>query len=289
MSDPRLDAALSDALDHFTVPPLSRGFADRVVTAASSPAAPLPVAVPTRRDRRGRWVRGHRVMIGALAFGLMSAAAAATAIFGDVARTMPVIGPLIASIAPEKTEPKVKGTVAAKPQIASDERIKQAALDDPPSFEAPRSAVQERRELRREFVAQKIASRLERRAEVREELGLPPRVVRPARILPVLRRLPAGERAAIVERVREIRQEKRAMPGVLPDREPLIQDRTISLAPNVDLPTDIVGVASTPTAVEPQNGDVLRTPERLEQLRRLRAIRELQERRRELRRQRVQQ
>ncbi len=81
MSDPRQDTALRDALDRFTVPSLSQGFADRVVAAATHPANPLPAVVPARRDRRGGWIRGHRVMIGALAFGLMSAAAAATAIF----------------------------------------------------------------------------------------------------------------------------------------------------------------------------------------------------------------
>ncbi len=289
MSDPRLDAALSDALDRFTVPPLSQGFADRVVAVATHPEAPLPVAVPTRRDRRGGWVRGHRVIVGALAFGLMSAAAAATAIFGDVARTMPVIGPLIASIAPEKTEPRIKKTVSIKSPIVSEDQTHQASSGDPPSFETPPLALEERRESRREFVAQKIVSRLERRAEVREELGLPPRPVRPARVLPVLRRLPPAERAAIVERVREIRQEQRAAPSALPDREPLIPDRGITLAPKVDLPADVAGAIPAPTSVEPQTGDVLRTPERLEQLRRLRALRELQERRRELRRQRAQQ
>lgn len=289
MSDPRLDAALSDALDRFTVPPLSQGFADRVVAVATHPEAPLPVAVPTRRDRRGGWVRCHRVIVGALAFGLMSAAAAATAIFGDVARTMPVIGPLIASIAPEKTEPRIKKTVSIKSPIVSEDQTQKAAPGDPPSVETPPLAREERRELRREFVAQKIVSRLERRAEVREELGLPPRPVRPARVLPVLRRLPPAERAAIVERVREIRQEQRAAPRALPDREPLIPDRGITLAPKVDLPADVAGAIPAPTSVEPQTGDVLRTPERLEQLRRLRALRELQERRRELRRQRAQQ
>ena len=289
MSDPRLDAALRDALDRFTVPPLSQGFADRVVAAATHPEAPLPVAVPTRRDRRGGWVRGHRVIVGALAFGLMSAAAAATAIFGDVARTMPVIGPLIASIAPEKTKQAIKKVVAVKSPIVSEDQTQKAAPGDPPSVEAPRLVLQERQELRREFVAQKISSRLERRAEVREELGLPPRPVRPARMLPVLRRLPPAERAAIVERVREIRQEHGAAPGAPLEREPLNPERTVPLAPTADLPTDIVGTAPAPAADEPQAGEALRSPERLEQLRRLRALRELQERRRELRRQRAQQ
>ena len=289
MSDPRLDPALRDALDRFTVPPLSQGFADRVVAAATHPANALPVAAPTRRDRRGGWVRGHRVIVGAFAFGLMSAAAAATAIFGDVARTMPLIGPLIASIAPEKPAIRANKVKTVKPPVVREAQTEQAELADPPSLEAPPLVVQERRELRREFVAQKIAFRLEHRAEVRAELGLPPRPVRPARILTVLRRLPPVERAAIVERVREIRQEQRAAPVGVPDGEPLISDRAASLAPKVDLNPDSAGLQSLPTTAEPPPGEVLRTPERLEQLRRLRAIRALQERRRELRRQRVQQ
>lgn len=289
MSDPRLDPALRDALDRFTVPSLPQGFADRVVAAATSPAAQRSIGVPARRDRRGGWVRGHRVIIGAVAFGLMSAAAAATAIFGDVARTMPVIGPLIASIAPEKPEPRIKKAVVVKPQAVSKDPTQQTALGNPLPLETPPLVIQERRELRREFVAQKIAARLERRAEVREELGLPPRPARPARVMPVLRRLPPVERAAIVERVREIRQEQRAASNVLPGREPLVPDRAAVPAPRVDPPTNVVPVEPAATAGEPQAGDQLRTPERLEQLRRLRALRALQERRRELRRLRAQQ
>lgn len=289
MNDPRLNTALHDALDRFTVPSLSQAFADRVVAAATHTANPLPVAVPARRDRRSGWIRGHRVMIGALAFGLMSAAAAATAIFGDVARTMPVIGPMIASIAPEKSEPRIKKAVAVKSPDIGKDPTQNAELGDPPSADAPPRVLPERRELRREFVARKIASRLERRAEIREELGLPPRPVRPVRVLPVLRRLPPGERAAIVERVREIRQEQHAVHGTLPDREPMIPERATAPAPVPDLSANIVGTAPAPTADEPQAGEAHRSPDRLEQLRRLRAFRELQERRRELRRQRAQQ
>lgn len=289
MSDPRLDPVLRDALDRFTVPPLSAGFADRVVAAATGPAKPIPLAVPSRRDRRGGWVRGHRVVIGAVAFGLMSAAAAATAIFGDVARTMPVIGPLIASIAPARTEPKAKKPIGVKPAVAKADEPQARAVADAPPIETPLAVLPERREIRREFVAQKIAARLERRAEVRAELGLPPKPPRLARVLPVLRRLPPDERAALVERVREIRQEQREQGVRAPERELLVPDRVPEIAPRAGLPSAPVSDVAVPAGADPQSGEAIHTPERLEQLRRLRAIRELQQRRREIRRQRLQQ
>ena len=283
MSDPRLDPVLRDALDRFTVPPLPAGFADRVVAAAMSPSGPLPLPVAPRRSRRGGWVRGHRVIIGAVAFGLMSAAAAATAIFGDVARTMPVIGPLIASIAPAKPEPKPKKPIPVKAAVVKTDETQLPAGDVVPPVEALPLAMQERREIRREFVARTIATRLERRAEIRQELGLPPRPPRPAQVIRVLRRLPPGERAALVERVREIRQERRAEQVTVP-----VPDHAPLLVPTADLPTQPAGEVSVPPVVESSSAEVPQTPERLEQLRRLRTLRELQQRRRELRRQRLQ-
>ena len=97
-----IDGATARALDRLSVPPLSADFADRLVAKALAEdnVAALPPVMTPRRERRGVWTRGRRVIIGAAAFSLMSAAAAATGVFGDVAKNVPVLGPLIASVAP---------------------------------------------------------------------------------------------------------------------------------------------------------------------------------------------
>ncbi|MFO1240096.1 MAG: hypothetical protein U1E64_07080 [Sphingomonadaceae bacterium] len=290
MNDPRRDPALAELLDGLTVPPLSADFADRVVAAATHRLPPLPAPTLSRRGRRARWIRGHRVVIGVVAFGLMSAGAAATAIFGDVAQTIPVIGPLIARVVPAKAEHKRAPANALKPK--PEESAAQAEVAVSPVAPAPltipeRLAV--RREVRREFVAERIADRLQQRAERREALGLPPRAVRPAEARAVLRRIPPADRAAIVERVREIRQERRATalgPVESGDLAPVPGTAPAANEPPAAHPL--------PEAQAPDQSSSPReaaeiAPERAEQLRRLRALRELQRQRRDMRRQRLQQ
>lgn len=290
MSDPRFDPALSEMLDAFTVPPLSSGFADRVVASAANPPKPLPSPVPSRGARRARWIRGHRVVIGVVAFGLMSAGAAATAIFGDAARTIPVIGPLIASVVPAKPQHKPKLAAVAKPKPdegATPPVVEEAAPAPLPLTLPERIAV--RHAIRREFVAERIADGLQRRAERREALGLPPRPPRPAQIIPILRRIPPADRAAVIERVREIRQEQRAAELGLPDRAAVVPELNAAIAPKAEQNAPLLPETQPPDASEPPRAEPLRTPERIEQLRRLRALRELQQHRREMRRQRLQQ
>lgn len=295
MSDPKFDPALGKMLDAFTVPPLSPGFADRVVAAAASLPKSLPAPVASRRGRRARWIRGHRVVIGVVAFGLMSAGAAATAIFGDVARTIPVIGPLIASVVPAKPQHKPKLTAVAKPKPG--EGAVPPVVEEAPPAPLP-VALPERIAVRREFVAERIADGLQRRAERREALGLPPRPPRPAQIIPILRRIPPADRAAVIERVREIRREQRAAELGLPDRATVVPELNAAIAPKPEpaqLPLTAPPQGVQPSgaqpldAGEPPRAEALRTSERIEQLRRLRVLRELQQRRREMRRQRLQQ
>lgn len=291
MSDPRFDPALREMLDGFSVPPLSPGFADRVVAAAANAANPLPAPVPSRGARRRRWIRGHRVIIGVVALGLMSAGAAATAIFGEAARTIPVIGPLIASVAPARPARKAVHTVAAKPRPA--ESAASAAEEAAPPPEALPLALPERiavrRAIRREIVAERIAAGLQRHAERREALGLPPAPSRPAQIIPVLRRIPPADRAAVIERVREIRQEQRAAELGLPGRAAVLPELNAAIAPKPEPILPPLPDTQLPHAGEAPRGEAAHAPDRIEQLRRLRVLRELQQRRRELRRQRLQQ
>lgn len=286
MSDPKLDPALSGALDRFTVPGLPADFADRVVEAAlARDADPLPKPVP-RRPRRTGWIRGHRVVIGAMAVGLMSAAAAATAIFADNPRTVPIIGPIIASVAPEKPAPKprahkpppVRLTTVKPPEVSPE------AEGEPQPMATPVERRLIRREVRRDIIAEKLVKRAEIRAERRAELGLPPRAVRPGQVVPVLRRLPPGERAAIIERALEIRQERRAGLAGTPDRAP--QGDAPALVPEPMPATTTDAAASEGGDVQDATAENLRNPDRAEQLRRLRLLREIQQRRRDLRRQR---
>jgi hypothetical protein len=290
VSDPKLDPALCEMLDAFVVPPLSSGFADRAVAAAAKLQKPLPAPVPSRGGRRGRWIRGHRVVIGVVALGLMSAGAAATAIFGHVAQTIPVIGPLIAGVVSAKPQHKPKLAVVAKPK--PDEGAAPLVAEEAPPAPLPlalpeRIAV--RHEIRREFVAERIAAGLKQRDDRRGALGLPPKPPRPAQIIPILRRIPPADRAAVIERVREIRQEQRAAELGLPDRAVVVPELNAAIAPKPEPMAAPLPDAQPPDASAPARAETLRTPERIEQLRRLRALRELQQRRREMRRQRLQQ
>ena len=112
MNDP-FDAITTRALDAFTVPPLSDGFAERMMARIeASPALPeLPPLASPRRDARGGWRRSGIILASVAAFSLVSAAAAATGIFGTniraTVRAAPVLGTIIASVAPERPKPIV--------------------------------------------------------------------------------------------------------------------------------------------------------------------------------------
>jgi hypothetical protein len=212
MNDPRLDPAMRSALDRFTVPPLPANFADRIIEAAdkTAPAArPLPDTVPRPAARR-RWMRTSRIAGGVLALSLVSAAAAATGYLGDraqtITRALPVVGPILAEAVParKKAGPEPARTAAAPRATPV------AAAPAPPAI-APMTfeeRAEMRRGLRREIIAERIATGLERRAERRAALGLPDTPPRPREAWAVLRRIPPAERRAVIERVREIRREQ---------------------------------------------------------------------------------
>lgn len=78
---------LALALDDYRVPPLSAGFADRVLAAAETRTAPLP---QLRRSGSGRgWRLGRRIAIGAACFGALATAAAATGVLERFDIAMP--------------------------------------------------------------------------------------------------------------------------------------------------------------------------------------------------------
>jgi hypothetical protein len=292
MTDPRNDPAMIAALDRFTVPALPEGFADRIVATVIAERTPTPVLPPRRGDPRGGWRRPSRILAGALAFSLVSAAAAATGYLGDrvqtVVRDAPVIGPMIAQVVPTR----LKSAPKAKPHPVP-AQAKATTVPDAPEITVPDvrpvMPLSVRREVRREIIAERIATGLERRAERRAELGLPARPPRMREVAPVLRRIPPADRRAVIERVREIRQERAGIAPEARPRRPVIADDS-SLPTTVTVPQSGGQPAVVAEPDEQQfevNADP-RSPERIEQLRRLRELRDLRRRRLEARRQRQQ-
>ncbi len=213
MSDPGpIDGVTARALDRYITPPLSAGFADRLVAKALAEegVAPLPpIVAPRSPARRGVWVRARRAVIGVAAFSLMSAGAAATGVFGDAAQNVPVIGPLIAIVAPV---PKPIAAPKPKPKPAAPKIVAPPVVVDVPPIEVAEPAPEEilppavRRQIRRELVAQRVVDQIERN----EALGITPSPEQRARFAERLAKLPPAQRLALIKRVREIRRERQA-------------------------------------------------------------------------------
>jgi hypothetical protein len=87
---------LARMLDDYPVPPISAGFADRVLAAAQTRAAPLP---PQRSARRGwGWRMGRGLAIGAAGFGVLASAAAATGLLDRYDLPVPSAAQVWASV-----------------------------------------------------------------------------------------------------------------------------------------------------------------------------------------------
>ncbi len=198
MSEPLFDPAEKAALDRFAVPSLPGDFATRVVVASADRAAPAPWPWQARGSRPA-WRRRTGIVTGGVALGLLSAAAAATGYLGEPVRKAvheaPVIGPIIAQVAPppKLVVPKPK-TVRAPKRAAQAEPLRQAEAPPPTRGEA---------------VARRLVERFDARQKLRAELGLPPgRVMRRREVVNELLQLPPEERIEVVQRLREIRRER---------------------------------------------------------------------------------
>jgi hypothetical protein len=190
----RTDPALSAALDRFAPPPMRAGFVDRVTEAA-----------------RARAPRTRMTLVGVATFGLVSAAAAATGVFGPITRDTPVIGRIIASVAPSAiAKPKPKPTQLAKVKPRPVERAKSASVVPQVTIPSTEPALTDMQEAR----AQRIADRLEQRAERRKERGLPQRPIPRWKIKEALKDLPPEERRATIKRARELRREAKGLQPV---------------------------------------------------------------------------
>ncbi len=112
------------ALDRYGVPPLPQGFAERLLARAEKDIAPIAPPLPLIRSRKtmgGRWRRSGIVVGSVGLFGMVTAAAAATGIFGDPVY-VPVVSEAlaqanIAPVAPKRvkiTKDKETKIVSAK-------------------------------------------------------------------------------------------------------------------------------------------------------------------------------
>jgi hypothetical protein len=273
---------LDQLLDELEPPPLSAGFGDAVMARIAAADAPALPPLPRRGGRSG-WSWGRRTLAGAAAFGLVSAAAATTGILGHQVRDLPVIGRVIASIAPAaKPKPKPSYATEAAAVVsgapAPEAETPQFALPPPPiAMHERRDAIAARFPIMRE--------RIERRVEARREaLALPPRDSERPRFPLVRERidqriearrdapqpvtLPSGEPAERIDRA--------VLSG---DRANVLQERREAIAEALQADP----AATLPD--RPRVAEIIRSSERAE---RLRQLRELRERRRVLREQRRQ-
>lgn len=171
-TDP-FDPALKVLLDADRAPPLSAGFADRVVAAAAERAPALP---PLRPARASRWRTTRRVALGIGAGLLLSSAAAATGVLQQVGIVLPQP---VQKIVDEVTE-KVTGrapaplvAVAPPPPSVPAAPLIEGPIDNPDELDAVFSRVDEARESR---LAQRRAvadQRIDRELERRRAAGLP--------------------------------------------------------------------------------------------------------------------
>ena len=122
MSEVALPAHIAAALDRLTVPPLPIGFGDRLLARIETGDLPEDAVAPSvalpelrRPVRAAGWRRSGRIVMVAAAFGLATATAAASGVFGD-AVYIPVVSDALAKadlVALPAKEPQRKKSVVA--------------------------------------------------------------------------------------------------------------------------------------------------------------------------------
>lgn len=162
---------LGKALDGYNVPPLSAGFAARVLAAAEARPAVLPDLRRPARSRR--WRIGQRLAIGAISFGALASAAAATGLLQRLDLPVQVAGTVWASMtgtataAPKPAPRKPAAAAAAAADTAAAPVTIQGPIDTPEELAETLRRVDQvragRREERRRVIDQRIQSEIERR------------------------------------------------------------------------------------------------------------------------------
>ncbi|OYW44534.1 MAG: hypothetical protein B7Z08_09360 [Sphingomonadales bacterium 32-68-7] len=250
MSDPPFPPEMRRALDQFAPPPLPADFAARAAAKAQARHGPATPPLP-RLSRRWRaaspWRRAGLIASGVASFSLVSAAAAATGVFGAPVE-VPVISRIAESleivprpVARAVREPDRPSPVAAAPAVGAPRARLDALLDDPQFRALP--PAQRRAELRRtaralidsgEATPREVVTAL--RETTRERIAaLPPeqrqRLAEGAQqrrntVRERLAELPPAQRQRLEKAVAE-RREARGLPPLPPQevRRQLVRER----------------------------------------------------------------
>lgn len=173
-SDPfDFDHALKRALDAERVPPLSPGFADRVVAASRTHATPLPQARPAPVRR---WRTRRRLVIGAMAAGALATAAAATGLLEELGVELPSPREVWSAVSGQDTSssPPPASIRREGPSIPRDTApVIEGPIDSPEELEEVFRRVDEARANRREDRRERVDARLDEALERRRAQGLP--------------------------------------------------------------------------------------------------------------------
>lgn len=228
MTEPKsaVDPAFAAALDRYSVPEASPGFASRIVSAATTGQSP-PSRVWSLRGTRRPWTR--RVLTGSVALALCTTALAA-ALLDRAGYRLPTLPALVtrAPVAPAAPRPyphkhvapraavvPVAPAVAEPMAMAADETVAAPAVRAEQirdHFAAMPPAAQKRlvrRVLRREIMAQSLAERHLSRGELPRGVMLKDRLLarrlanRPAFRAKVLERIEARREAAVLAPTRQ--------------------------------------------------------------------------------------
>lgn len=222
------------SLDRFDAPQLRRGFADRVL-AAATPALPRTAS----HDRRGSWKLVRRAVIGTVAAGMVSAAAVASGLLGAAGIRVPV---LTAMLAPEPVPVAKPKQVARKTIPKKPVPVSEKSADSIPAVAESSAAPSMMPQRFAQAKARRIARRAERQAFIEQNPQLVPVIkqafqkerefvaANPA--MRELRRLPRAERGAyLAERpelaaaIRTRQAERRAFRQANPEAETIIRTR----------------------------------------------------------------
>lgn len=210
-TDPEFDKAL----DRLTVPSPRAGLIDDIVAAAQirPSTAPQPWDRASR-DRRGGWLRGHRVFAATIAATIMSATAAVAAggWLGEAGTRLPVIAQ-IATVMPEAAKaPAIRRANIEKKRLAQAKPNPERAGSAPVSAAVPVALPP-----RVEQAADRMEARLDRRDARRASLGLPANTAQERQLIDKLKAADTrAERKEVLQEARTVRQERRAERQALP-------------------------------------------------------------------------
>lgn len=169
----RPDSPLARALDDYSIPALSSGFADRVLAAAETRATPVP---ELRRPGNGgggggrSWRFGRRIAVATLGFGALATAAAATGLLERFDLPVPSAEKVWASLT-GKEPPPVALPAASKPVAPAVAVSAPVVIDGPidtpeelsEAFRRIDQVRQGRTEVRRQLTDQRIDRAIDRR------------------------------------------------------------------------------------------------------------------------------